>query len=162
MNTYERLFGAGPRGILISFVLFVAAWELEPVVSLPAITDNDWVRWGIFALSIAGALVLALWSMKGLSPAARGKTLAATGAYRYFRHPLYATLVSCFHFGLAVLLNNWIYLLWAALTYCIWHWNIRSEERLMRRAFPDEYEKYCQVTGRFIPRLGSFRQHRER
>lgn len=160
MNTYERLFGAGPRGILISLALLALSWKLESVVGLPAITNSDWARWMIFGLATAGALALAIWSMKGLPPAERGTELVASGAYRYLRHPLYATLVSCFHFGLAVLLNNWIYLLWAILTYGMWHWNIRSEERLMRRAFPTEYEEYCKVTGRFIPRLESFRRRK--
>jgi len=157
MNTYERLFGAGPRGILISGVLLAVAWKLEPLSGLPKITDSDLLRWIVFSLSIAGALALAIWSMISLPPDKRGAALVTTGAYRYLRHPIYATLVSCFHFGLAILLDNWIYLLWAVITYCIWHWNIASEERLMRRAFPNEYEAYCKKTGRFIPRLQSFR-----
>ena len=96
-----------------------------------------------------------MWSVKSLPPAARGKDLVTTGPFRYLRHPLYAALLSCFNFGLAVILNNWIYIVWAVLLHGVWHWNIRSEEELMNQAFPKDYPEYCKVTGRFIPRISS-------
>jgi len=158
MTTYERIFGAGPRGILLSIVLFALAWKLNAVIGLSAITNSIVSRWVIFLLSVIGAIGLALWSIKSLPPDKRGLNLATTGAYRYFRHPVYATLLSCFNFGLAMLLNSWIYILWAILVHGLWHWNIMSEEKLMRDAFPKEYDDYCAKTGRFIPRINSFRR----
>lgn len=163
MNSYERIFGAGPRGVLFSeaaplassLALLAVAWQWESVAGLPSITASYLARWGVFVLSVVGAVLIIVWSLKSLPPATRGKKLVTNGAYRYLRHPLYAALVSCFNFGLAVLLNNWIYIIWAVLLQGIWHWNINSEEKLMRQEFPSEYEEYCQVTGRFIPRMGS-------
>lgn len=153
MNTYDRLFGAGPRGLVISLGLLIVAWRLEPVVGLPAIIGSAVVRWAVFGLSVLGAAGLAAWSFKSLSPADRGAKLVTTGAYRYLRHPLYATLLSSFDFGLAVLLNNWIYLIWAVGLHAVWHWNIRKEEALMMQAFPEQYPEYCRRTGRFVPWL---------
>jgi protein-S-isoprenylcysteine O-methyltransferase Ste14 len=153
MNTYDRLFGAGPRGLLISAVLLILAWRLESIVGLPRITDSDTLRWTVFGLSVLGAAALAAWSFKSLGPADRGVRLVTTGAYRYFRHPVYATLLSSFDFGLAILLNNWVYLIWALALHAVWHWNIRREEELMLQAFPEQYPAYCRSTGRFIPRL---------
>lgn len=75
------------------------------------------------------------------------------GAYRCFRHPVQATLLSSFDFGLAILLKNWIYLIWALGLHALWHWNIRKEEALMTQAFPEQYPEYCRRTGRFVPRL---------
>ena len=158
MNTYERIFGAGPRGLLISLALLAIAWQWESAAGLPNITANYWVRWVLFALTLVGAVFVVVWSLKSLPPATRGKKLVTNGVYRYVRHPLYAAFLSCFNFGLAVLLNNWIYIIWAVLLHGVWHWNIESEEKLMRREFPKEYEEYCQITGRFIPRIWS-RQH---
>ncbi len=158
MNTYERIFGAGPRGLLISFVLLALTWKLESFAGLPIITASFVVRWSVFVLTLVGAVFVVVWSIKSLPPAKRGKELITNGVYRYLRHPLYAAFVSCLNFGLAVLLNNWIYMIWAVLVHGIWHWNIESEEKLMRREFPTEYEEYCQITGRFIPRIGSW-QH---
>jgi protein-S-isoprenylcysteine O-methyltransferase len=160
MNTYDRTFGAGPRGLIISLGLFMVAWRLEPVVGLPAIVDSDVVRWTVFGLGILGAVALALWSFKSLPPADRGVNLVTTGAYRYLRHPVYATLLSSFDFGLAVLLNNWIYVIWALALHGVWHWNIRKEEALMLQAFPDQYPEYCRNTGRFLPRLWRAKSNR--
>lgn len=158
MNTYDRLFGAGPRGLAISLGLLIVAWRLEPVVGLPAIVAGAVLRWAVFGVGVLGAAALAAWSFKSLPPADRGAKLVTTGAYRYLRHPLYATLLSSFDFGLAILLNNWIYLIWAVGLHGVWHWNIRKEEALMLQAFPDQYPAYCQKTGRFVPRLWCLRR----
>lgn len=112
----------------------------------------------VFGLSLVAALFLVIWSLRSLPLVSRGHELVTKGAYRYIRHPLYASFLSCFNFGLAVLLNNWIYIIWAILVHAVWHWNIDSEEKLMKKMFPKEYAEYCKVTGRFIPRLSSFKQ----
>ncbi len=158
MNTYERIFGAGPRGLVISLALLALAWQLESAAGLPIITASYLARWVVFVLSVVGAVFVIVWSLLSLPPATRGKELVTNGVYRYVRHPLYAAFLSGLNFGLAVLLNNWIYIIWAVLLHGVWHWNIESEEKLMRREFPSEYEEYCQITGRFIPRIGSW-QH---
>ncbi len=160
MNSYERIFGAGPRGCLISLALLALAWQLESVVGLPSITASYVVRWLVFVLTVIGTVLIVVWSLKSLPPATRGKKLVTNGAYRYLRHPLYAAFLSCLNFGLAVLLNNWIYIIWAVLLHGVWHWNIESEEKLMRQEFPSEYEEYCQITGRFIPRIGSWQHNK--
>ena len=159
MNTYERIFGAGPRGLLISLALLALAWQLESFAGLPIIIASFFARWAVFVLTLVGAVFVVVWSIKSLPPAKRGKELITNGVYRYLRHPLYAAFVSCLNFGLAVLLNNWIYMIWAVLVHGIWHWNIESEEKLMRWEFPTEYEEYCQITGRFIPRIGSWQNN---
>lgn len=153
MNRYQRIFGAGPRGTLLSLALLVLAWRLEPLAGLPEISSSAAFRWLFFAAATGAALGLVIWSVRSLPPQQRGRSLVTGGVFRYLRHPLYAAFLSCFNLGLAVLLNNAIYLLWAALLHGLWHWNVRSEEALMRCAFPKEYEPYCRVTGRFIPRF---------
>lgn len=160
MTTYERIFGVGPRGILLGMVSLALAWKLETAVGLPLITNSIVFRWSMFSFSVIGAICLALWSARSLPPTERGKKLITSGAYRHFRHPIYATFLSCFDFGLALLLNNWIYILWAILLHCLWHLNIISEERLMRKEFPIEYDEYCAMTGRFIPRINYFRHNK--
>ena len=153
MTRYERHFGAGPRGLLISYALLALAWRLESVVGLLPITGMASVRLYVFAASIAGAIGLGVWGLRSLPPGERGLDLVTTGAYKYVRHPVYASLLSSFNFGLAVWLNNWIYVVWAVLVHGFWHWNIRSEERLMVQTFGERYTKYCKRTGRFFPRL---------
>ena len=158
MNTYDRIFGAGPRGALISFALLVVAWYLEDVVGLPRISESLFIRGSVFVLTIIASMILIAWSVKSLPPNSRGRELVTSGAYKYFRHPLYAAFLSCFNFGLAVFLNNWIYVIWAVMLHGVWHWNIGSEEKLMCREFPKEYMEYSKKTGRYVPKIRSL-QH---
>ncbi len=151
MTTFQRLFGTGPRGMAISLVLLAGAWQIDERLALPGITSTDALRYGVSAVLITIALLVIVWSVTSLPPAERGKRLVTSGAFRFFRHPLYAALVSFLNFGLAVLLNGWIYLAWAVIVHLVWHWNVRGEEALMREAFGGEYEDYCRTTGRFLP-----------
>jgi protein-S-isoprenylcysteine O-methyltransferase Ste14 len=155
MKGYDRLFGSGPRGIVISVALFALAWIMAGRLGGVPLLESDMLRWTVFAGSLLAAAAVAVWSFKSLPVASRGLVLITSGPYRYVRHPLYAALVSCFNWGLAVLLNNWIFLLWAAAVQGVWHWTIRREEKLMSQAFPRRYPGYCRMTPRFFPSLRS-------
>lgn len=153
MTPYERIFGAGPRGLLASLALLAGAWGLESSLGLSEFTSSSLLRRIVLSGTALIALALIAWSARALPPKARGRELITTGAFRYFRHPLYAAFLSCFNFGLAFYLNSWIYIMWAVVVHILWHWNVRSEERLMMGLFPKRYEAYCKVTGRFVPRV---------
>ncbi len=153
MTPYQRLFGAGPRGIVLTIVTFPIAYFVIHRFGPWPIHHSAAVGYVLLGVSLAATLALAVWSLKSLPPDERGNVLVDSGAFRYFRHPLYATFLTFFDFGLAIYLNDWAFLVWAFAQHPIWHLNIRSEEQLMRNAFGDEYAAYCNVTGRFVPRL---------
>ena len=153
MKTYDRLFGSGPRGALVGIVLFVPVYLGEDIAALPEITDNHILRYSIFVLFSLVSLFIIVWSLKSLPPKERGKKLVTAGAFKYFRHPLYAAFISFFNFGFAVFMNNWIYMYWAIVMIPVWHWNIRREEELMKQEFGQEYIDYCARTGRFFPKV---------
>jgi protein-S-isoprenylcysteine O-methyltransferase Ste14 len=153
MNTYEKIFGTGPRGLFISVSLLAVFAFVEKSFPTLLITNSNFLRYSVFGgLSIL-TVVLIIWSIKSLPPSYRGNKLITIGAFKYFRHPLYAAFLIFFNFGLAIFLNNWIYIFWALAQHPIWHWNIKGEEKLMGKEFPNEYEKYSQKTGRFFPRF---------
>ena len=152
MKSYDRLFGSGPLGLVLSVVLFVIAVLLKDKISLPNIFSNSLVIYTIFVLNTFLCLTLAFWGFKSLSPVDRGKKLCTSGAFKYFRHPLYASFLSFFDFGFAVLLNNYIYVIWALLMLPMWHWIIAKEEKLMLQEFQGDYKAYCARTGRFFPK----------
>jgi protein-S-isoprenylcysteine O-methyltransferase Ste14 len=158
VNIYHRIFGVGPTGLLLSALLLLVAYFLEDGFAHLEINSNDLWRWSVFTglCVVSGSIML--WSILSLPITDRGKRLTTTGAFRYFRHPLYGAFLSFFNFGLAVLLNNWIYILWAVIQHPVWHWLIRYEEKLMEKRFPGEYEKYASRTGRFFPRLSLKKQ----
>ena len=153
MNPYQRFFGAGPAGFLISLLLLGVSGLLENRFSGFQIIANDLLRYSVFALLSLVAALMALWSVISLPLNERGTKLITVGAFKYFRHPLYGAFLSFFNFGLAFLLNNWIYIFWAVIQHPVWHWVIRGEEKLMQQLFPGDYEEYAQKTGRFFPRV---------
>lgn len=156
MNTFRRLFGVGPTGFVFSFLLLLLLFSQEGHFRYLRICGNDLLRWSVLVgLSVVTGLIM-LWSVLSLPITKRGKRLTTTGAFKYFRHPLYGACLSFFNFGLAIFLNNWIYILWAVIQHPLWHWLIRHEEKLMEKKFPGEYETYALKTGRFFPRI--FRQ----
>ena len=153
MKTYERLFGAGPRGALMGTVLIVVAWYLEDIAGFPEIFSSDLLRYMLIVVLTLSGLAVLVWSLISLPPKERGRRLVTTGAFHYFRHPLYAAFLLFINVAFALLLNNWIYLLWVVLLFPLWSLNIRSEEILMHNTFGEEYELYCRNTWRFIPKL---------
>jgi protein-S-isoprenylcysteine O-methyltransferase Ste14 len=153
MNKYEKIFGMGPRGLVISLLLFAIFAFIEKSFNTLQITGSDFIRYSIFGVLSVFTVITIIWSIKSLPPSDRGNKLITVGAFKYFRHPLYAAFLTFFNFGLAVLLNNWIYILWALAQHPVWHWNINGEEKLMEKKFLGEYEKYSQTTGRFFPRI---------
>ena len=152
MNSYERIFGSGPRGGLISIVLFCLAFFLEGVIGLPQILSNDDVRVTVSVVFFLAGSVAVGWSLYSLPPKSRGRRLVISGAFSYVRHPLYAAFLFFFNLGFSLLLNNWIYLIWAFVLFPIWSVNVKSEEKLMRATFGKEYADYCEKTGRFLPK----------
>jgi protein-S-isoprenylcysteine O-methyltransferase Ste14 len=153
MTPYQRIFGTGPRGSLGSAATLALTFLLDKQFNLPPLHGNAVL--GVTALAV-GAVITALivtWSLRALPPETRGRELITSGPFHYVRHPLYAAFLGPFDLGLALFLDGWIYLAWAALQYPIWHWNIAAEERLMRETFGDEYAEYCRRTGRFLPKL---------
>lgn len=155
MNSYQRIFGTGPRGLLVSTLLLLLSYKFEGIAGLPEIHSSKVLGISVFSSSIVLTLALLIWSVRSLSPTDRGRKLITSGAFRFFRHPLYAAFLSFFNFGLAILLNNYIYLVWALLQHIVWHLNVLKEEQMVEGIFKEEYEEYCKNTGRFFPKIRS-------
>ncbi len=88
----------------------------------------------------------------------KNRELTVSGPYAYTRNPLYlgSTLIAA---GFALALLNWpVALLLAAVFVAIYVPVIASEERFLRAAFP-EFDAYCRIVPRFLPRLTPARLH---
>ena len=154
MKNFDRIFGSGPIGLVSSLVLLFIARFLSKYTSIPLIfRENSGIHIYLFAALIILTIILIVWSIKSLNPQDRGKKLTTSGMFKYVRHPLYAAFLSVFNFGLAFLLNNWIYIFWAIILHPIWHLLVMREEKMLKEIFPNDYEEYCKQTGRFVPKL---------
>ena len=152
MNNFQRVFGSGPLGTVISIGLLAGAAWLAPRSGLAPFGLPLSLRVSLLTTASVIAVLLITWSVRSLSVEHRGRRLCTSGPFRWIRHPLYAAFLTVFNPALALYLDHVVYLLWALLLHPLWHWVIVPEENLMQRRFGDEYRRYCDQTGRFVPR----------
>jgi protein-S-isoprenylcysteine O-methyltransferase Ste14 len=147
------MFGCGPLGTVVSLVLLVIAEGLRHLLHLPPLGLSLPVRLMVLVTAISGTVAIVMWSVRSLPVTSRGRELCSRGAFGVLRHPLYAAFLSVFNFGFAVFLNHTVFVLWAVALHPLWHWLVRGEERLMTQQFGEEYVRYAERTGRFVPRF---------
>jgi len=153
MSRLFRVFGAGPLGVLLSLSLLGLASWCQGYYPSGSLGLSPLVRYLVLAAAGICNLTGVIWSFRSLPVSQRGRGLCTQGAYRWVRHPLYASFITLGAPGLAVFLNQWIYLLWVMALHLAWHLVIVPEERSMAAQFGDKYLAYAKRTGRFIPRL---------
>ena len=97
--------------MLITTALFALAYYLKDAVGLAQIFTSETVRFSLITVFFLAGSALLGWSLYLLPPKERGRNLVTGGAFKYCRHPLYATFLLFFSFGLAFLLNHWVYII---------------------------------------------------
>ena len=147
-----RLLGVVGMAGFIAYLINPAclAWAAVPL--LPGL------RWtGVGLGLITGWLIL--WTFhylgKNLTDTVvtrKEHTLVTTGPYRWVRHPFYtaaalATLAS------SLAAANWFFFVTGCLMFLLLAIRTRKEEENLITRFGDDYRKYIQRTGRFLPRL---------
>jgi len=155
VNAYQRMFGCGPFGSALSLGLLFVAMLVARETPQGWLAIPQGVRTVALNLGAAGALALIVWSTRTLRPADRGNKLCTSGPFRFVRHPLYASFLSWFNFGLAIYIGHIVFFLWALLLHPLWLWAVRKEEAAMAAEFGKSWDEYARRTGCFVPRLGA-------
>jgi len=153
IGAYRRIFGAGPAGAGITVALFFMAWLVNQALGHPRILAHPFPLWIAGVILTIFGLALHMWSFFTLRNWWRNDQLCTTGPFQYFRHPMYAAWVTFISMGVALMLNSWVYILWAYALHPIWHVLVVREEKIMGQVFGDQYRQYADRTGRFFPRL---------
>lgn len=153
ITKFAKIFGSGPIGLLLSLILLVIAILLNGHIDFLKISNNQFILNLIFIVLSLITVILIIWSFKSLPASDRGNNLCTSGAFKYVRHPLYASFLSVFNFGLAIYLNSYIFIFWAILLHPLWHYVVSYEEKMMITFFKEEYMEYQKKTGRFFPKL---------
>jgi protein-S-isoprenylcysteine O-methyltransferase Ste14 len=149
----QQLFGVGPMGAVISFVLLVVAVWVDHLLGHPTILTNPAPLKIIGAVVVVIGLGLHFWSMWTLRNWWGKDELCIHGPFKWFRHPMYAAWITFVLPGMALYLNSWIILFFVILLHPIWHMLVIREEKMMFEKFHDEYRAYAARTGRFFPRI---------
>jgi len=82
----------------------------------------------------------------------RAHTLTTRGPYRWVRHPLY-TVGSSFVVSLGLTADSWFIAALGILAFVVMAVRTPAEEANLIAKFGDEYRRYMERTGRYLPRL---------
>ena len=138
-------------------VVYIPYRLLDPF-TIPPVTSWSWIQYGAVLLMTIAAFILlrSIWSFalvgRGtLAPFDETQKLIVVGLYRYVRNPMYVGVILIL---LAESLFFWSSTLLSYAGLCFVVANIlviAYEENRLRYKYGDEYRRYCQHVGRWIP-----------
>lgn len=152
-NKLKKIFGIGPMGAVISFLLFALCMWANLLITLPIIPGHEGILKAVGIILMASGILLHFWSFYTLRSWWADDELCTGGPFRYFRHPMYAAWITFICPGIALVLNSWFYLFWICLLHLLWHKLVQREELTMINTFGKTYKDYAKRTGRFFPKL---------
>ena len=141
------------------FLLFLARWPAThwlsafflPHMVMPPDLFLMVVRVAGSVLFVGGTLVFLVCAGQVYFHKFAGRGPVLGGLYRWIRHPQYLALAVT-GIGLAILWPRFLTAaLWAVMV-TLYHLLARDEERRMLARFGDQYRRYMDTTGRFVPR----------
>jgi protein-S-isoprenylcysteine O-methyltransferase Ste14 len=155
------LFGVALQGVSYGLVWGVHRPAFTPLVS--GSVTADWIARiaGLLAMvTAAGSVWLVMMAVKTLgkewSLTARlveGHKLATSGPYAYVRHPIYTGMLGMLiATGLAI--GRWQVPIIALVIFFVGTViRVRSEEKLLREAFAEQFEAYARRVSAIVPGL---------
>lgn len=153
ITRYQKLFGVGPLGLLISLVVLALLWLLDRGLGGVKISDQS-ANVRIIGLVLIGLWICwHTWATNTIRQWWTRDQLCTTGPFRFVRHPIYSGGLMFAGPGAAFLINSWVVLLLPIVMCPIWSILVRKEETLMTAVFGEEYRRYAARTGRFFPRF---------
>lgn len=150
-------------GVALQGVSFGLVWGVRRTMFTPIVAGSELIMivTGVLAIVAAiGSVWLVTLAVKTLgkewSLTARlveGHKLATSGPYAFVRHPIYTGMLGMLlATGLAI--SRWPALLVALFVFFIGTTiRIRSEEKLLREAFGDQFENYVRSVRAIVPGL---------
>ncbi|HSS22576.1 MAG TPA: isoprenylcysteine carboxylmethyltransferase family protein [Pyrinomonadaceae bacterium] len=152
-------------GVAIQGMSFGLVWGIHRPAFTPLVAGDEWGPVSVAAsvlavIAAAGSVWLIMAAVKTLgkewSLTARlveGHQLATTGPYARVRHPIYTGMLGMLlATGLAI--SRWQALLIALVVFFIGtSIRVRSEEKLLREAFGEQFEQYAQRVWAIVPGL---------
>jgi protein-S-isoprenylcysteine O-methyltransferase Ste14 len=144
--------GLGMLGAIV-LVFYQPSWMAWSFLPLPA-----WFRWIGVGLGV-GTTVLLTWTFHTLGKnltdtvvTRREHTLVTTGPYRFVRHPFYVAFLLGMT-AIAIVLANWLVLMIGIPAFVLLAIRSHKEEANLLARFGDDYRRYRERTGAFVPRF---------
>lgn len=135
------------------------AYLLYPTsVAWASIPIPLWLRWcGLIAAALSSALLY--WTLSSLGKnltdtvvTRKDAVLVTHGPYRWVRHPFYGCAALTMA-SVTILAANWLIGLGSLLVLTLLAIRTPKEEQMLIERFGDDYRRYIETTGKFVPRL---------
>ena len=146
----------GDAGQLILLGLFLVVWIGDSFFlkksTFLAVEVSGYIRRIILGLSLIGAFFLVKSGHAVIRHKKRPAGLVTNGAFRYVRHPLYLGSILSY-LGVTVATAS-LFSLALLVVICLFYNFIADyEETLLEERFGDEYRRYKQRTGKWVPKI---------
>jgi protein-S-isoprenylcysteine O-methyltransferase Ste14 len=138
---------------MLGLILLGLLWLLDRGLDHVEIMNDPWVLRLIGLILIILWICWYIWCLRTIRSWWNHDQLCTKGPYRFVRHPLYSGGIWGCGLGIAFILNSWILLLCPVLSYPIWSFLVRKEEKMMVTVFGETYKRYASHTGKLFPKL---------
>lgn len=158
----QKFFGKAFYLVLVYYglvlVYLITGFNFWGLISNISIIDTSLIKTVGFILGIIFLVLMTLarlnlgssWRV-GLDYETKDK-LVTDGFYKYMRNPYFTFLLS-FQFSLILILPNAIVIFAFIQSYLLLNLQVREEEVFLQEKYGENYIKYKDRVGRFIPRL---------
>jgi len=147
----------GDTGQLILFGLFFLVWDVDSFFLHLSTFLSAYVSLPVRLLVLVVALVIAIYLFKSghvvLEPEHRPERVVTTGIFRLVRHPIYLGGM-LIYLGLAFSTLSLLSFAVFVVIFLFYDYIAGYEEKVMEEKFGEEYVKYKQRTGKWVPGIG--------
>jgi protein-S-isoprenylcysteine O-methyltransferase Ste14 len=145
----------GDTGQIMLFLIFLIVWVVDSfflkLTTFPAIGVPLLLRLVLAGVTIVAAVMLVRAGHSVVGHDQKG--LVTTGAFRHVRHPLYLGSI-LFYLGLLLATFSLASLVVFVIIVIFYNYIAAYEERLLEQRFGEDYARYRERSGRWIPGLG--------
>ena len=150
-------------GVVLQGVSYAIVWGVHRTMFTPFVSHSESLALAASVLAIIAAISSVWLTMSALKTLGKewsltarlveGHQLATSGPYAYVRHPIYTGMLGMLvATGLAV--SHWTALPGALVVFFVGTViRVRSEERLLRGAFGEQFERYARRVPALLPGL---------
>ncbi|MCJ7459458.1 MAG: isoprenylcysteine carboxylmethyltransferase family protein [candidate division Zixibacteria bacterium] len=147
----------GDAGQLILFVLFFLVWAgdsffLHLSTFLSAYIPL-FIRLAILGIMFITGIYLFRSGHVVIDREHKPDSVITSGAFKHVRHPLYLASI-LFYLGLSISTLSLLSLVLFAGVFIFYNYLASYEEKLLEAKFGEEYRKYKEKTGKWVPRIG--------
>lgn len=147
----------GDAGQLILLGLFLVIWVGDSFILRKSTLLSNYLPLYVRLIILGFTLIMAVFLFRSghivVSQEQRPNRVVITGAFRYVRHPLYLSSILVY-LGLTVSTASLFSFIFLVVIWIFHNYLSSYEEKLLEVKFGDEYKRYKQKTGKWVPRIG--------